>query len=371
MEHDVEAAGAASLGALSAGTEHPVEAGAPCKNCGTIVAERYCTHCGQLGADFQRPIWKLVTESLSDMFALDGRIWRTLPMLMLRPGRVTRSYLDGQRARFVPPFRMFLLTSVIFFLVVFSLIARQSSPDAFRLDFTGGPAGSISLGGESALTLTTPEGLDELRERLADPSLTADLREEIIASIAAAESAGMMQSLMQPDGKIDREALNALIEEQNGATASPADLAAIKAMSNQAATVYENQERFGARMKEWAPRFTLLFLPVFSLLLALTYCWHRRFFLYDHLICGLHFQTFAYVTLALLLLVATAIPSFASTVLPSALVIMFVYLARMLRVVFGTGHIMAGLRAGALMIAAIVILSVLAVLLVVVSFVLT
>lgn len=45
------------------------------------------------------------------------------------------------------------------------------------------------------------------------------------------------------------------------------------------ANFYENQERFGERMKEWAPRFTLLFLPIFSLLLAFFYAWHRKRFI--------------------------------------------------------------------------------------------
>lgn len=371
MEQDAEAAGAASLGALTAGTQHTVEAGAACKNCGAIVTERFCTRCGQLGADFQRPIWTLVTSSLSDMFALDGRIWRTLPMLMLRPGRLTRNYLDGQRARFVPPFRLFLLTSVIFFLVVFGVIARQSGSDALRFDFSEMSSGSISLGGDASLSLTPPERLADLRGKLADPTLTDEARKELIESIAAAESTNAMQSLMQPDGKIDRAALNALIEEQNGATASPADLAAIKAMSNQMATVYENQERFGARMKEWAPRFTLLFLPVLSLLLALTYCWRRQFFLYDHLIAGLHFQTFAYAAITFLLLVGSVIPSVMPVLLPVSVFIMFAYLFRMLRVVYGTGHILSALRAGVLILLAIVILSLLAVGLVVLSFFLT
>lgn len=371
MEQDAEAAGAASLGALTASTQHPVQSGAACKNCGTIVTDRFCTHCGQLGADFQRPIWALVTASLSDMFALDGRIWRTLPLLMLRPGRLTRSYLDGQRARFVPPFRMFLLASVIFFLVVFMLIERQSRLRQFDFNIDFPSSGAILLGDSTAPDIKTPEGLAVLRERLKDPALAEDAREALISELAAAESANLMQTLMQPDGKIDRAALNAMIEEQNRETATPADLAAMKAMMNQMATVYENQERFGARLKEWAPRFTLLFLPVFSLLLALTYFWHRTWFLYDHLIAGLHFQTFAYLAVTGLLLVGNLIPALLAYLAPAILLTMFLYLFRMLRVVYGTGHILAGVRAGFLMIMAIVLLSLLAMLLVVVSFFLT
>ena len=68
MEQDAEAAGLASAGGLSNGVHHPVEKGAPCKNCGMRVEERFCTNCGQLGADFHRPIWDLVTSSIGDMW---------------------------------------------------------------------------------------------------------------------------------------------------------------------------------------------------------------------------------------------------------------------------------------------------------------
>ncbi|MEX1252253.1 MAG: DUF3667 domain-containing protein [Hyphomonas sp.] len=63
-----------------------------------------------------RPIWDLVASSIGDMFSLGGRLWRTLPLLVLRPCRMTREYIDAKRARYVPLFRLFLLTSVIFFL---------------------------------------------------------------------------------------------------------------------------------------------------------------------------------------------------------------------------------------------------------------
>lgn len=92
MEQDAVAAGLASAGVLSNGLRHRVERGAPCRNCGVRMEERFCTNCEQLGADFHRPIWDWVTSSIGDMFALDGRLWHTPPALMLRHGRMTRDY---------------------------------------------------------------------------------------------------------------------------------------------------------------------------------------------------------------------------------------------------------------------------------------
>ena len=124
MTSELEAAGGASIGGLSSATKADLS-GQPCRNCGHDVSERFCPNCGQLAASFHRPIWSLIGETISDAFALDGRLARTLPTLLFRPGRLTKAYTSGKRARYVPPFRLFLLASVIFYLSLFTIIANN------------------------------------------------------------------------------------------------------------------------------------------------------------------------------------------------------------------------------------------------------
>ncbi|MFN7163476.1 MAG: hypothetical protein ACK4P2_01535, partial [Hyphomonas sp.] len=114
-----------------------------------------------------------------------------------------------------------------------------------------------------------------------------------------------------------------------------------------------------------------LFLPIFSLLLALSYAWHRKRFLYDHLVTGLHFQTFVYVLATVLIGLSTLWPAAAPFAGGGAFLMIFVYLLRMLRVTYDTGYVMAFLRTGFLLIAALFVLSLLATGLVVLSFFLT
>ncbi len=371
MEHDAEAAGMAAAGGLDSATHHPVEKGAACRNCGHLVEERYCTVCGQLGADFHRPIWDLVASSIGDMFSLDGRLWRTLPLLVLRPGRMTREYIDGKRAGYVPPFRLFLLTSVIFFLTVFTVLENQ--PWLKEIRFTPGdqPSGNFVMGADAQFRIDAPQSAETLRQRLAGQDLTGEERADLKAALNAVEEGGeALSTFMLPDGSIDREALHrSIIDSNPGLT--PGQLASATAAADRMANFYENQERFGTRLKEWAPRFTLLFLPIFSLLLALSYAWHRKRYLYDHLISGLHFQTFVYVLATVLILLSTAIPAAAPIAGGGAFLIVFVYLMRMLRVTYDTGYIMAFLRTWFLLVAAIFALSFLAIGLVLISFFLT
>jgi len=121
MSVDLETAGAASIGGLSTRQSADL-AGQPCRNCGELVEQRYCTNCGQLAASFHRPILSLIGETISDIFTVDGRLARTLPVLLFRPGRLTKNYTEGKRARYVPPFRLFLLASLVFYLVLFALV---------------------------------------------------------------------------------------------------------------------------------------------------------------------------------------------------------------------------------------------------------
>ncbi|MFN7163475.1 MAG: DUF3667 domain-containing protein, partial [Hyphomonas sp.] len=256
MEQDAEAAGLASIGGLDSGTHHPVEAGAPCRNCGTRVELRYCTNCGQLGADFHRPIWDLVTSSFDDMFAFDGRLWRTLPALMLRPGRVTRNYIDGKRARYVPPFRMFLLTSVVFFLTVFTVLENQSWLK--ELKFTPGsqPEGEFVVMGDTRINVGVQPDLAAFRAELAAEDVSPERRAELETALAALEvAAERAPMVIKQDGSIDREALRQSIIDSNPEM-TPAELVTAQATASRLANFYENQERFGTRMKEWAPRFT-------------------------------------------------------------------------------------------------------------------
>ena len=90
-----------------------------CLNCGTHLSGQYCDSCGQRSRSRQIKLWELVSDAFGDLFELDSRLWQTLVPLVIRPGRLTYDYLQGRRARFMPPFRMYLVLSLIFFVVAF------------------------------------------------------------------------------------------------------------------------------------------------------------------------------------------------------------------------------------------------------------
>ena len=107
-----------------------------CENCGSPLHGKYCRDCGQRRDSPIRSLPRLMREALDHMFSADSRLWRTLRDLLLRPGALTRRYLNGGRVHYTPPFRLYILLSLIFFLGL-SLLGGQSMPVfQFGLDST-------------------------------------------------------------------------------------------------------------------------------------------------------------------------------------------------------------------------------------------
>lgn len=57
-------------------------------------------------------------EAFESVTHADSRVWLTLRLLMTKPGFLTREFLEGRRARYLPPFRLYLVMSVLLFLVI-------------------------------------------------------------------------------------------------------------------------------------------------------------------------------------------------------------------------------------------------------------
>ena len=345
MAQEMEAAGLGSVGGLTTGTRHPVRSGEPCANCGQIVEDRFCTKCGQLASDFHRPVWGLITASLADTFSLDGRLWRSLPMLMVRPGRMTRNYLDGKRARYVPPFRMFLLASVVFFLTLFSMGDQLGWYDDLELGTDLNTEGALIIPeGADGISFSTVSRLAEIEEALADASLPEEARTGLIAQRDLLSSGIPIEELLDSAGQIDRDELRTLINRQLPDTASELERAAAWRTADHAATVFENQDRFGARIREWAPRFSLLFMPILAVLFALLYAWHRSKFIYDHLISALHLQTFFYLLATLAMIVSAIFPAGTGLIVAIAILSTPVYIYKHMRVAYESGRFASLLR---------------------------
>ncbi len=87
-----------------------------CVNCGADLLGAFCHRCGQ-AAHVHRSLPHLLHESLHHLLHFETRGWQTLPLLIVRPGLVTRRYIQGQRKRYLAPLPLFLFSVFLLFLV--------------------------------------------------------------------------------------------------------------------------------------------------------------------------------------------------------------------------------------------------------------
>jgi len=239
MDNFLEAAAADTVAhEAKRAAKHSLPIGTPCPNCHTTLAGPWCYACGQRGEQFHRSIWRLAGEAFEGLTDLDGRIWQTLPRLALRPGRLTRDYLDGHRASQVPPFRIFLIVVLLVF-------------------FTGGLDMQVNRQNIKLVTLDSPE-----LQKSMSPSDRADMKKTM--EVLRTEFAKP-----KPSAKPSEKWLRAQM---------------VKALGN--------QEAFKAAMAEWAERFAILMLPIAAVMLTVLFVFKKGIYVFDHLIFSMHSLSF-------------------------------------------------------------------------------
>ncbi len=88
-----------------------------CANCNALLAGRYCSACGQRADTQAHSLGHFLGEAAELLTHADSRAWATLWPLLARPGFLTREYFSGRRARYLQPFRLYLIMSVLFFVL--------------------------------------------------------------------------------------------------------------------------------------------------------------------------------------------------------------------------------------------------------------
>lgn len=246
MAQDVETAGALSLGGFFRRHKSAeiLPLGTPCPNCAAALAGPWCHACGQLGEDFHRSATKLFLESMREFLDVDNRLWRTLPDLIFRPGRLTRAYLDGHRAPQVPPLRLFLVILLALFLI--------------------GLSRSPALLPASPVPSTAAQRAEAIKRIENNKDIPEEDRKEIIAS------------LKTDKGVLERNPANIevrwWIAKVNYAKA--------------------HQAEFWQAIQNWAERFAVLVLPLSAILLSVLFVFQRQYFLFDHIIFSMHSLSF-------------------------------------------------------------------------------
>jgi hypothetical protein len=120
----------------------PAAPAAACANCGAALHGRFCAMCGQESKPLDPPIRHFAREFAQELLDVDGRLLRSFRRLLFSPGFLSREHVEGRRAPWLSPLKLYLLTSVAMF-------------------------GAQALGGAGEIELMTSDDLIKVNESLA------------------------------------------------------------------------------------------------------------------------------------------------------------------------------------------------------------
>lgn len=236
-----------------------------CLNCGAAVSGSFCSECGQRDIPPYPSTRELAVDAITEFSGWDGRLASTFRALVQRPGTLTLEFLEGRRVRYISPLRLYLTTSVVYFLLA-------AAAPTIRLG-----SGKPMLGGPTVTTTT--DGKRASRPQRVANAASQSLEEQ---DLTPAERQAALADIERAP-PVMRPFLRRAVQDPAG---------------------------FKRGILENMPRMLFVLLPLFAGIIALFY---RRRKYPEHLYFALHLYAFIFLALALTELVKfTRIPLLAA-----------------------------------------------------------
>jgi hypothetical protein len=262
-----------------------------CLNCGEPLAGAFCSACGQRDIPPYPSVRELAGEALSEFSGWDGRLTSTVRALILHPGMLTHEFLEGRRARYISPLRLYLTVSLIYFLLA------AAAPN---VKFESGR--SLFLGLHVGTTRTDATSAQSRPERVANAAGGALENQEALTPAevqAALNDIARAPAVMQPF-------LRRAVTDPTG---------------------------FKRGILEAMPKMLFALLPVFAAIVALFYRGRKY---PEHLYFAIHLQAFTFIAIGLTELIKfTRIPVLVMIASGAAVIWIPIYAARAFRRVYG------------------------------------
>lgn len=313
MNPDLEDAGALVSATLAAGEidraswsrrddGHPAK---NCTNCGMELQGAYCHGCGQAG-HLHRSLLHLFEEAIHGVTHFEAKGWRTLPLLIARPGLLTRRYIHGQRTSYVSPLSLFLFTVFLMFFI-YSLTgggtpttapgSTQAAEAKAELAKAAAEAGAEVARAESAVA--------EARRRGADVS-------DAEADLAAAKTAQRLTDMAAQSAISALPAAGSRPAEEKTDDTWQAQVAKLKVQTGfpdfdaKVQRQLANPELLLYRLKNTAYKLSFMLIPISLPFLWLMFLGKRNVAVYDHAVFSLYSLSFMSLLFAAAALLSAA-----------------------------------------------------------------
>jgi len=304
--------------------EPPVPQTLVCMNCGTPLAGEYCTACGQRHEPHVHTVGHFAGEAFESITHADSRLWRTLGYLLAKPGVLTREFFAGRRARYLPPFRLYLVISLVFFLVA-------------------GMPETIDAEVNTETSQDRIAGLNEAAAKLEAQSDTPGMAEA---------AAGLRQAAAREKARIDAlrasGADEATIARESRDTVDAGFCEQFKQVKPDAGWNYAAMQGLCTKLGHITgrelmssivhniPRAMFVFLPLLALVMKLLY-WRPKRYYVEHLLLLVHNHAFVFLAFSIvaLLLSIPGIRDFGGLIQAALWTYLFWYIFRAMRVFYG------------------------------------
>ncbi|GAA4713393.1 DUF3667 domain-containing protein [Sphingomonas lutea] len=290
-----------------------------CLNCGTRLTGPYCTACGQK-AHVHRSLRAFMQDFAAGLFNFEGKFWRTLPMLVWRPGEMTRRYIAGERARFISPIALYLFTVFAMFATLnFTGALDPGTRDDFKREIQAEIAEEQQALAKAEAARRTIAGKDQ--DTTAIETRIAQIRQEIADKQAEADSGGLVVT----DGDEEEQIPSWLRPLIDGTR--------------------ENPQLMAQKIQDAASKYSWLLIPISVPFLWLLFPLRRRYKMYDHTV----FVTYSLSFMMILVVISGLLVSAGMTALASFLFFVPpIHMYRHLKGAYQLGRWSALLRTAAL-----------------------
>ena len=279
--HASEASGTGAVALVAPAPAHaPAETHAAhttglCANCAAILNGHFCANCGQRVENPVHSLWHFLNEATEDLTHADSRLWGAIAALLFKPGFLTTEFLAGRRVKYLPPVRLYLVMSVLFFL--FAAIGNNHQPTAEEIahknaEIAKAKAEYKRVTGRELIVI--PSSVQKSGE---------EARQENLAQCAK------MEPEMRRAGQL-KKAFLGLMHKVCVAGAE------------------DDGHTLGEAFMHNLPRALFITLPVMAALMKLLYRRPRRYYV-EHLLFLLHEYSFVFLLFAIFILLGWIIPS--------------------------------------------------------------
>lgn len=285
-----------------------------CLNCGTELRGPFCYYCGQPDKNFMRMFPVLVKDLITDFLDLDSRFFRTLKPLLFQPGKLTRDYLNGQRFRYTPPLRLYIFSSMAFFILAAMLAGGAITINSDDSE-TAEAISLIKSGASEEELAQAREALDRVQPGLGDRVTEAvEKSNQKKAEKQGVEATGESESAPADAEKSKEVTYGLEIEDDvislNGepwdAETNPYIIPWMPDWVNdrvnqeigespaKAKEIEANPNLIVDKVFDVLPATMFVLLPLSALLLKFWYLFSGRYYI-EHLILALHNHSFLFV----------------------------------------------------------------------------